>query len=878
MKKCGKILALLLTLCLAFSLCGGALAASGEPVAEPSGESLAQVDATHWAGSTITITGIEFDKAYADQDGKSYVDSTLFGAISKIIYEGGEINVDTAKYTAVLTVDGVQQNLYNVTEPRTYTGDVVITLAELGDTQVNAGAPFGADKENALFGEFRYTPAVYISAGAYDEAKSVTAAQLSGEIDDKETNGLSVRSEGDYFSAIYITDSDYTVNDSDITLYGRGGDDFNGWGAGIVVLGDSNVEINRTTIYGSGALRSGLFTSDSAQVTVNDSVIITENEEGFVAYDTNDNYAVPMMQQCPFAMGILGNIRASLACGAGCNIFTNALVASNGWAVLSTDSGRAGATALVANSMVAVLGEVSNSSEEMPEYDFSYDVNGETWYASVGRYGEQSGYIAYADSGVLDYAYGSAWYSPDYLGIVTTGTLTMADDCYGWSDRIGFMLHAGGGTSGTGTLDISDSSFNIRNIFAVSQSAGSYTSNISLTNVDIALANEGSDILFLQCDTDDHSSSPGDTSNTLTDITREEYASLEPTVLETSGEIVASTLTVKDSHVQGNVYNSATGGAAIELTLDNSELDGAISSAWSHHVDAEGNTLDETEFYCDSFTGTRDGKDGVWDHTMYLRLACEPAETRCNPVYLTMTNGAIWMVTGTNYLSGLTIDDSSEIKGMGLKMTVNGVETEIKAGSYEGEIILTAGEAPSRGEGGPELKAPVIGEAAELEVEAAEAFNVDLELAPFNVTVGDGMVLEFSCVQYSVGDGTISILIPDTAKQIDCTIVDGEWVMEGADFVDEAIIAEAKTMYEAQGGAPAAGESAGKSADGGKWDAWIAYLNGLLEQDTGLDIYERVKEDLAAVTEADYEGMTNGSVFGVFANLYNAIPFEDFVG
>ena len=263
---------------------------------------------------------------------------------------------------------------------------------------------------------------------------------------------------------------------------------------------------------------------------------------------------------------------------------------------------------------------------------------------------------------------------------------------------------------------------------------------------------------------------------------------------------------------------------------------------------------------------------------MYLRLACEPAETRCNPVYLTMTNGAIWMVTGTNYLSGLTIDDSSEIKGMGLVMTVNGKETEIKAGSYEGEIVLTAGEAPSRGEGGPELKAPVIGEAAELEVEAAEAFDVDLELAPFNVTVGDGMVLEFSCVQYSVGDGTISILIPDTAKQIDCTIVDGEWVMEGADFVDEAIIAEAKTMYEAQGGAPAAGESAGKSADGGKWDAWIAYLNDLLEQDTGLDIYERVKEDLAAVTEADYEGMTNGSVFGVFANLYNAIPFEDFVG
>ncbi len=873
MKKSGKILALLMVLCLACSLCGGALAASGEPSGEPSGEQFAQIDKTHWAGSSVTITGVEYDGAYADQDGKSYVDSTLFGAVSKIFYQGGEIAVDDTKYTAVLTVDGVQKDLFNIDAPTTFTGDVVITLAELGDTQVNAGAPFGADKADALFGAFHYTPAVYISAGAYDEAKSVTAAQLSGEISDTETNGLSVRSEGDYFSAMYITDSDYTVNDADIYLSGKGGDDFNGWGAGIVVLGDSNVAINRSKIYGTGVLRSGLFTSGNAQVTVSDSVIITENEEGFVAYDTGDNYAVPMMQQCPFAMGILGNIRASLACGAGCNIFTNSLVASNGWAVLSTDSGRAGATALVANSMVAVLGEVSDSSEEMPDYDFTYDVNGETWYARVGRYGEQSGYIAYADSGVLDYAYGSAWYSPDYLGIVTSGTLTMADGCYGWSDRIGFMLHAGGGTSGTGTLSVADSSFNIRNIFAVSQSAGTYTSDISLTNVDIALANEGSDILFLQCDTDDHSGSPGDTSNTLTDITREQYASLEPTVLEASGEIVASTLSIKDSHVQGNVYNSATGGAGVVLTLDNSELDGEISSAWSHHVDAEGNTLDETEFYCDCFTGTPDGSSGAWDNTMYLRLACEPAETRCNPVYLTMTNGSVWMVTGANYLSGLTIDETSQIKGMGLEMTVNGVKTEILPGSYEGEIVLTAGEAPSRGEGGPELKAPVIGEAAELEVEAAEAFQADLELAPFNVTVGDGMVLEFSCVQYAFGDGTVSLLIPDTAKQIDCSIVDGAWIMEGSDFVDDAIIAEAKAMYEAQGGA-----AAGETADGGNWDAWIAYLNGLLDQDPTLDIYDMVKRDLEAATEADYKGMLDGTVFGVFANLYDATPYEDFAG
>ena len=141
------------------------------------------------------------------------------------------------------------------------------------------------------------------------------------------------------------------------------------------------------------------------------------------------------------------------------------------------------------------------------------------------------------------------------------------------------------------------------------------------------------------------------------------------------------------------------------------------------------------------------------------------------------------------------------------------------------------------------------------------------------MTVGDGMVLEFSCVQYAFGDGTVSLLIPDTAKQIDCSIVDGAWIMEGSDFVDDAIIAEAKAMYEAQGGA-AAGETAG----GGNWDAWIAYLNDLLDQDPTLDIYDMVKRDLEAATEADYKGMLDGTVFGVFANLYDATPYEDFAG
>jgi hypothetical protein len=791
MKKSVRTLALLLVLCLVLSM--GAFASG-----EASGAAgFAQVDATHWAGNSLTIQSVE----YADEFvGQGYVDSTLFTSVDKIVYDGGEIDVDNTVYTPILTVDGVQVDLYNA-ENVTYTGDVTITLVEKGDSSNNAGAPFGADKAQSSIGEFYYTAAAYVGEGAYDEAKSATAAQIDGTVTDTEANGVVVDSQGDYFSAFYINDSDYVINDATINLVGACGDDFNGWGAGVVVLGSSNVELNRSVIQTQGRLRSGLFTSGSAQTKVTDSVIISQNDDDAIPYDTEDNYAVPMMQQCPFGLGIQGNIRASLACGSGCNTVESSLVVSNGWAVLSTDSGTAGATALIANAMVAVVGTAT--TEDDPDADFTYTVNGQDWNVTVGRFGEESGYIAYADAGVLDYAYGSAWYSPDYLGIVTTGTMTLADGCYGYAGRIGFMSHSGGGTSGHGTLVVSDSSFDIQDIFAVTQTSGTYSTSTTLDNVDISLAGNGSDILFLQVNSDDNAGGPGNTSNTLTDYTYEEYLAGSGASGEMATE--ASDLTIANSVVQGSIYNGATDDPmGLNVTLDAAEVDGEISAAWTYHVDADGNALDSTTIETDYTTGTRDGADGVYDYTMYLRVKAQSAPVVNNPVSLTLTNGSKWMVTGTSYLSELTIDETSSILGMGLVMTVNGVETEIAAGTYTGEIVLTAGDAPERTAGDAEIKAPVIGEAAEVAAAAAaaevEAFEAEFTYEPFDVDVGDGMTLPFSSVEFATGDNTVTIYIPDTSKQIDCEIVDGQWVMEGADFVDEAIIAAAQAIYEANVG------------------------------------------------------------------------------
>ena len=126
------------------------------------------------------------------------------------------------------------------------------------------------------------------------------------------------------------------------------------------------------------------------------------------------------------------------------------------------------------------------------------------------------------------------------------------------------------------------------------------------------------------------------------------------------------------------------------------------------------------------------------------------------------------------------------------------------------------------------------------------------------------------------------------------TVADGVVLVTNGEYADVTVTDEAVTavytvngatvtlVYELNGEAvvyeSASGETASAepaAAEGG-WDAWLAYLNELLDTDPTLDIYDMVKGELAAAQESDYAGMLDGTVFGVFANLYDAIPYEEF--
>ena len=111
-------------------------------------------------------------------------------------------------------------------------------------------------------------------------------------------------------------------------------------------------------------------------------------------------------------------------------------------------------------------------------------------------------------------------------------------------------------------------------------------------------------------------------------------------------------------------------GKNMVLTFDNSNVTGVISATTAKHV-----------------------KDTISaeDYKLLGEVTNTPAEAVNNGVIVSLS-GSTWTVTGTSYLTSLTIGEGSTVaapEGATVTMTVNGAAKPIKAGEYKGKIVLT---------------------------------------------------------------------------------------------------------------------------------------------------------------------------------------------
>ena len=175
----------------------------------------------------------------------------------------------------------------------------------------------------------------------------------------------------------------------------------------------------------------------------------------------------------------------------------------------------------------------------------------------------------------------------------------------------------------------------------------------------------------------------------ILDLTKEEY--LANTA---ASDGYAKTGVIKNSTLSGDIYNS-TGSSnnastqasydgstsylstwytsPVTVTLDNTTLDGVISTSYAQHVDAAGKPIGGQFF----FNKTGEPMDGTAENTYdYLtsgRVINTAAYNGIGQISVVLTNGAVWNVTGTSIVNSITIGEGC---------TVNGTITENADGTY----------------------------------------------------------------------------------------------------------------------------------------------------------------------------------------------------
>ncbi len=134
-----------------------------------------------------------------------------------------------------------------------------------------------------------------------------------------------------------------------------------------------------------------------------------------------------------------------------------------------------------------------------------------------------------------------------------------------------------------------------------------------------------------------------------------------------------SALSFSDIGLAGNFYNGMRGDLNLVLRFNASQLASVITATLAEHSVA-------------AITSANWQQLGAVTNT--------PQAAVNNGVIVSLADGSTWTVTGTSYLTALSLDATSAVAarpGRRVTMTVGGEETAITPGaSYAGAIVITA--------------------------------------------------------------------------------------------------------------------------------------------------------------------------------------------
>jgi hypothetical protein len=639
------------------------------------------------------------------------------------IEEGATVTA-TDGYSLTMTVDGVEtgQELVTTTGADTkfssgsHKGNIVLTLTEANPV-IYTGITFPLRQ------------ALYLDESGIADAKSVFAAVSGKKPAGFDINGITIKSTGESFNGIYVNGGSYTLRNVKINLNGNGRSDMAGQGAAIIATGEkTRLVVDGADINNRGVVRTALIANGGSNVIVKNSTLKTM--DGVLPKDYIPSTDLAQMRGGFPVGGSLGNCRATNLLGNKTQAtYINSSIAAQGWGVLSTD-GCTTPKLTAINSRISITGNIggygSYSIGNATERFLGCQINVAFDVTSL-----KGGFLFYGDSTPETVAHLNTELN---LGLTDKELKAIKNkNTVINSERFGIVA------TGDGTIDVSGRTiFNTGETVFLNKGA---TVAITVDGSKGAKLNPGNGIIMQVMDNDG--------GNPYTESTAAPEKILSWDVTSTANAVTGVFSNIK---LKGDFYNSigwtkaaatsgvggaaggpggsmgAPGGAAgspgggpavsgggipggapagaggvmpgsagpgpggaagggmpgggmpgagggdknMALTFDNTGITGVISSSEAHHS--------KSILYVNKE-----------DYKLFGVVTNTAHEAINNGVIVSLKSGSNWTVTGTSYLTSLSIEAGSTItapRGYKVIMTVDGVEKRISAGEYKGQIML----------------------------------------------------------------------------------------------------------------------------------------------------------------------------------------------
>ena len=589
----------------------------------------------------------------------------------------------------------------------------------------------GTDASSLAGDDYDYNCALFVTADGIREDGSNASRLQGGTWDAAGASGITLSDEASGHTGILVSNAPYVISGAELSLLtdADGSDtcDFSGKGSAVAAFGEAaEVTVEDSVIRTSGVATMPVFADAGAVVTITGSTLASEGGTLYKDYMNTPDQG--LMVAPPWILGIMGTSRCTNLMGTGTvmNVLDSE-TSAGAWAVLSTDAGENMALNVYNSSLTLTHADESKYllQEEGGEiYETKDNPYTENYGSGYGTYaiGNAAETFAGDDINVGTYAAiftgGSAVYTAleagedyplaDASGNVT-GTYSAAEDraTQIHSDTFGFMAH-----QGTNRI-VLEKGTEVESGYATFLVKTGASNEALTAAVDDARIENGGVLIQVMdnddttnggmMDADDENNANGGSQNFK--MVHTEDAGFFAGTAEAGSAVQSFTFT--NGTYMGNIYNASgsdgLSGSALYVTLgEGAVLEGGAAQTSAVHVTYEGSKAlkeggsaafdDESEAaaFAEEYQNTS------FDITEYYsigQVANQIHDNSANAVYMTLTDGAVWNVTGTSLISGLAISgDSQVVIPEGVTLTVGGVDYTDCVLTAEDEIAAGVAE------------------------------------------------------------------------------------------------------------------------------------------------------------------------------------------